>query len=167
MMGISLGRLFLIIPLIGSLITFQAVTAKAFEIQKTEFVVGISDGSFEPVYSPSNVVPLLPDRACFGWRIWISGDEKLVFTREILKLPDQPAYWSGEDNSYDTSRISEDRTTATTEEYRPVKNHCGFPVYFFPFDNIGFTGLKVCVFEIKFIGHKSIFLLSHWSGFLL
>ena len=122
MMGISLGRLFLIISLIGSLISFPAATANAFEIQKTEFVVGISDGSFKPVYSPSNVVPLLPDRACFGWRIRISGDEKLVFTREILKLPDQPAYWSGEDDSYDTSRISEDRTTATTEEYRPVKN---------------------------------------------
>ena len=100
MMGVRLDRFFLIMLLIGSFIGFPSA-ARAFEIQRTEFVVGISNGNFEPVYSPSKVVPLLPDRACFGWRIRISGDEKLVFTREILKLPEQPEYWSGEDDAYD------------------------------------------------------------------
>ncbi|MBG6158756.1 hypothetical protein IWQ52_004837 [Labrenzia sp. EL_159] len=99
---------------------FLIANTHAVEIEKTEFVVGLSDGNYDPVYLPSDVVPLLPDRACFGWRIKISGDEKLVFTREILKLPEQPEYWSGEDDKYSTSQISEDRTTAITDEYLPV-----------------------------------------------
>ncbi|MBG6175491.1 hypothetical protein IWQ55_003322 [Labrenzia sp. EL_208] len=116
MIGTIPRRLFLIV----SVFAFLATGARAFEIEKTEFVVGLSDGNYDPVYLPSDVVPLLPDRACFGWRIKISGDEKLVFTREILKLPEQPEYWSGEDDKYSTSQISEDRTTAITDEYLPV-----------------------------------------------
>ncbi|MBG6160591.1 hypothetical protein IWQ54_000241 [Labrenzia sp. EL_195] len=99
---------------------FLIANTHAVEIEKTEFVVGLSDGNYDPVYLPSDVVPLLPDRACFGWRIKNSGDEILVFTREILKLPEQPEYWSGEDDKYSTSQISEDRTTAITDEYLPV-----------------------------------------------
>ncbi|MEQ8784388.1 MAG: hypothetical protein RIE06_32410 [Roseibium album] len=99
---------------------FLIANAHAVEIERAEFVVGIAEGDFEPVYYRADKVPLLPDRACFGWRIKISGDEKLVFTREILKLPEQPEYWSGEDDKYSTSQISEDRTTAITDEYLPV-----------------------------------------------
>ncbi len=99
-----------------------AGNAHAIEIEKTVFLVGISEGDFEPVYYPADKVPLLPDRACFGWRIKIAGNKTLIHTKEILTLPEQPVYWSGEGDPYDASRISEDRTTATTEVYRPVKD---------------------------------------------
>ncbi|WP_299472134.1 hypothetical protein [uncultured Roseibium sp.] len=101
---------------------FLTGNAHAVEIERAEFVVGIAEGDFEPVYYRADKVPLLPDRACFGWRIKIAGDETLIHTKEILTLPEQPVYWSGEDDAYDTSRISEDRTTAITEEYRAVKD---------------------------------------------
>src|SRR3546814_17475000 len=61
---------------------------------------------------------LLPDQACFGWRIRLAEAPPVVRVREVLKLPEAPAFWSGEDDPYSTHVFSDDRTTATTEEYK-------------------------------------------------
>src|SRR3546814_16515545 len=53
-----------------------------------------------------------------SWRIRLAEAPPVVRVREVLKLPEAPAFWSGEDDPYSTHVFSADRTTATTEEYK-------------------------------------------------
>lgn len=80
-----------------------------------EFLVSITgaDGVRQTVHS--SVVPLLPERACYEWRIRIGSDEKLVKATEVFTLPGAPKQWGGVDeNSYSASQLSGDRTVAET-----------------------------------------------------
>src|SRR3546814_14139846 len=61
----------------------------------------------------STLVPYLPDRACFGWRIRLAEAPPVVRVREVLRLPEPPLFWSGEDDPYSPHVFSADRTTAT------------------------------------------------------
>lgn len=98
-----------------------AVTARAagdaVEVAEAEFRVSVSDGEGNQRSVQADVVPYLPGRACFGWRLRFSGSPAVVRYREVLKLPAAPAFWSGEDDAYSPHRYSADRTTATTEEF--------------------------------------------------
>ena len=86
-------------------------------LETAEFVVSVSDGEGNLRSITADVVPYLPDLACFGWRLRLSDAPGLVKYREVLKLPEPPAFWSGEDDAYSPHRFSADRTTATTEEF--------------------------------------------------
>jgi len=91
--------------------------ASALKVEASEFVVSVSDGEGNQRSIESDIVPYLPDRACFGWRLRVTDAPRLVRYREILKLPHAPAFWSGEDDEYSPHVFSADRTTATTEEF--------------------------------------------------
>lgn len=89
----------------------------AAEVAEVEFLVSVSDGEGNQRSIQADVVPYLPDRACFGWRLRLAGAPALVRYREVLTLPEAPAFWTGEDDSYSPHKYSADRTTATTEEF--------------------------------------------------
>ena len=90
---------------------------QAFSVESTVFVVSVSDGQGNARSFESNLVPYLPDRACFGWRIRLAEPPVLVRYREVLTLPEAPVFWSGENDAYSPHAFSADRTTATTEEF--------------------------------------------------
>lgn len=87
-------------------------------VEATEFIVSVGDGEGNERRIASTLVPYLPNQACFGWRIRLADAPALVRIREVLQLPQAPAFWSGEDDPYSPHVFSADRTTATTEEYK-------------------------------------------------
>ena len=89
-----------------------------YRVEAAEFIVSVSDGEGNERQIASTLVPYLPNSACFGWRIRLAGAPPVVRLREVLKLPEAPIFWSGEDDPYSPHVFSADRTTATTEEYR-------------------------------------------------
>jgi hypothetical protein len=94
-----------------------AAGASAITVEAAEFFVSLDDEGNERRFV-SNLVPYLPNQACFGWRIRLAGAPSVVRVREVLHLPEAPAFWSGEDDEFSTHVFSADRTTATTEEYK-------------------------------------------------
>lgn len=102
----------------GALWSPQAFAAPAYTVEVAEFVVSISDGEGNQRSAVGDVVPYLPNRACFGWRLRLADAPAIVRVREVLQLPEAPAFWSGEDDAYSTHTFSADRTTAITEEYK-------------------------------------------------
>lgn len=105
---------------IGGLVALWLVApgqGHAFTLKDAEFVVSVSDGEGNDRRALSNLVPYLPDRACFGWRLQLADVPPLVKYREILKLPVAPAFWSGEGDEYSPHQFSADRTMVTTEEF--------------------------------------------------
>ncbi|GAB4361377.1 MAG: hypothetical protein Kow00114_15880 [Kiloniellaceae bacterium] len=97
-------------------------TGPAYTVEVAEFVVSVSDGEGNERSAVANVVPFLPERACFGWRLRLAGAPAVVRVREVLQLPEAPAFWSGEDDAYSTHTFSADRTTAITEEYKAPRD---------------------------------------------
>lgn len=95
----------------------QAVS-EGIRVEATEFIVSVGDGEGNERRIASTLVPYLPNQACFGWRIRLADAPPLVRIREVLKLPQPPAFWSGENDPYSPHVYSADRTTATTEEYK-------------------------------------------------
>lgn len=96
----------------------QSAAGAAFRVEATEFVVSLGDGEGNERRIASTLVPYLPNQACFGWRIRLADAPPLVRIREVLQLPEAPAFWSGEDDPYSPHVFSADRTTATTEEFK-------------------------------------------------
>src|SRR3546814_5432574 len=95
-----------------------AASTEGITVEAAEFIVSVGDGEGGERRIASTLVPYLPDQACFGWRIRLAEAPPVVRVREVLKLPEAPAFWSGEDDPYSTHVFSADRTTATTEEYK-------------------------------------------------
>ncbi len=91
--------------------------SRGVTLETAEFVVSVSDGEGNQRSITADVVPYLPDLACFGWRLRLNDAPRLIKYREVLTLPEPPAFWSGEDDAYSPHRFSADRTTATTEEF--------------------------------------------------
>lgn len=96
---------------------FAPGAAQAVTVESAEFLVSISDGEGNQRSIQADVVPYLPDRACFGWRLRLTDSPQIVRYREVLKLPEAPEFWSDENDAYSPHRYSADRTTATTEEF--------------------------------------------------
>ena len=104
---------------LGALTWLPATAAEAtYKVDAAEFVVSVGDGEGNERTIASDLVPYLPNQACFGWRIRLSDAPAVVRVREVLKLPEPPAFWSGEDDEYSPHTFSADRTTATTEEFK-------------------------------------------------
>src|SRR5690606_28457983 len=91
--------------------------AAGYTVEVAEFVVSVGDGEGSERSITSTLVPYLPDRACFGWRIRLAEAPPIVRLREVLRLPEAPLFWSGEDDQYSPHVFSADRTTATTETF--------------------------------------------------
>ena len=98
-------------------LAFPPADGYGFTLEAAEFVVSVSDGEGNERSMEADVVPYLPERACFGWRIRFAEAPPLVRYREVLKLPEAPAFWSGENDAYSPHVYSADRTTATTEQF--------------------------------------------------
>lgn len=94
-----------------------ASAGRAYTVESAVFVVSVSDGEGNARSVEADLVPYLPNRACFGWRLRLGAAPAVVRYREVLKLPEAPAYWSGEHDAYSPHAYSADRTTATTEQF--------------------------------------------------
>jgi hypothetical protein len=99
-----------------------AAAGVGYQVEAAEFVVSLGDGEGNERSVVSDLVPYLPNRACFGWRIRLADAPALVRVREVLRLPAAPQYWSGEGDQYSPHVYSADRTTATTEEFAAPKD---------------------------------------------
>ena len=99
-----------------------AAAGSGYTVEVAEFVVSVGDAEGNDRTIVSDLVPYLPNRACFGWRIRLAGAPPLVRLREVLTLPHAPAFWSGEDDEYSPHVFSADRTKATTETFEAPKD---------------------------------------------
>jgi hypothetical protein len=99
-----------------------AAAGSGYTVEVAEFVVSVGDTEGNDRTIVSDLVPYLPNRACFGWRIRLAEAPSLVRLREVLTLPQPPAFWSGEDDEYSPHVFSADRTTATTEKFEAPKD---------------------------------------------
>lgn len=95
-----------------------SAAGSGYTVDVAEFVVSLGDGEGNERTIASDLVPYLPNQACFGWRIRLAEPPGVVRVREVLQLPEAPAFWSGEDDEYSPHTFSADRKTATTEEYK-------------------------------------------------
>jgi hypothetical protein len=95
-----------------------SAAGSGYTVEVAEFVVSLGDGEGNERHIASDLVPYLPNQACFGWRIRLAEAPTLVRVREVLQLPEAPTFWSGEGDEYSPHTFSADRTTATTEEYK-------------------------------------------------
>src|SRR3546814_6785885 len=95
-----------------------AASTEGITVEAAEFIVSVGDGEGGERRIASTLVPYLPDQACFGWRIRLAEAPPVVRVREVLKLPEAPAFWSGEDDPSSTHVFSADRNPANTEDYR-------------------------------------------------
>jgi hypothetical protein len=102
----------------------DAVLAQSqkFSVEETEFLVFLFDAHGNEVVTHSNNVPLIPNRACYGWRIQLAGVDGLIKFREVFTLPEEPNFWGGEINEYSPNAISKDRHTSVTEKFSILKN---------------------------------------------
>lgn len=82
-----------------------------------EFHVSLISGDGAVRNYQSNLVPNIPIRACYSWRLQLSGADSIVRFTEEFTLPTEPDYWSNEDNSYATNVISKDRKTSVTKKF--------------------------------------------------
>jgi hypothetical protein len=92
--------------------------AKAPVVEDSQFLVYLIGPGGSTDIIESDIVPLIPDHVCFGWRIRISGTGKVVKQVEELTLPIAPQAWVGiEDDEYSPTQLSADRRTATTTTF--------------------------------------------------
>src|SRR3546814_1557627 len=76
-----------------------AASTEGITVEAAEFIVSVGDGEGGERRIASTLVPYLPDQACFGWRIRLAEAPPVVRVREVLKLPEAPAFWSGDRKS--------------------------------------------------------------------
>ncbi|MCP4318509.1 MAG: hypothetical protein GY789_21470 [Hyphomicrobiales bacterium] len=103
-----------------SILTILAAAIPALSGGKVEnivFLVFVSDDNGNWNVLQTNTVPNAPGRACYGWRAKVERSNALIAYEEILKLPDQPEYWSGENDPYAANEVSKDRTISTTKKF--------------------------------------------------
>ena len=92
-----------------SLATAQDSPRRAPKMRSIPFVsITKSDGTTR--YYETNAIPLLINKACFGWRTWLGGPDRTVSLVEILQTS-QPAkdVIAGPE-----TEVSADKTRATT-----------------------------------------------------
>ena len=96
-------------------------SAQTPAMSDSEFLVSVTDADGVAHVKPSNVVPLIPDRACYAWRLQLGQGDKLVSATEVFTLPAEPKQWGGIDgDEYSSSKISGDRKVSeTTLFYKP------------------------------------------------
>ena len=97
---------------------YTTAQPQTISIEAAEFLVFLYDSEDnEQFVFQSDLVPLIPDRVCFGWRIRLAGAEGLVRFKEIFSLPAEPESWGEENDEFSTIEISKDRMTSVTEMF--------------------------------------------------
>ena len=97
--------------------------SQTISIETAEFLVFLYDSEDnEQFVFQSNLVPLIPDRVCYGWRIRLAGAEGLVRFKEVFSVPAEPESWGEENNEFNTTVIAKDRMTAVTEMFIPLQD---------------------------------------------
>ena len=88
------------------------------QIEETRFFVQLftpSGGQSEVSQDfYTTIVPLVPKRVCYGWRIKVPSSIKLIKFREEFSVPTEPTRWSGENNEFATNKIIDKRRTSVT-----------------------------------------------------
>ena len=113
-------RLILTVLLLVLVISTQS---QAASVKAAEFLVSLHDreGNQTMIYQ-SNLVPLIPNRVCYGWRIRLASDKGLIKFKEIFSLPTEPEFWGGENDEFSPNAIAKDRKTSVTERFAYVKD---------------------------------------------
>ena len=93
----------------GTLSVATAQERKAPKVRSIPFV-SITKGDGSTKYYETNAIPLLINKACFGWRTWLGGPDRTVSLVEVLQTS-QPAkdVIAGPE-----TEVSPDKTRATT-----------------------------------------------------
>ena len=114
-------RLRATVLLCGLCLASSSAWAQAPGAAETEFLVAITGSNGATRVEHSNIVPLIPGRVCYEWRIRLTPGDRLVSAREVFELPATPALWGGVDgDDYSSSKLSKDRKISeTTMFYRP------------------------------------------------
>ena len=106
---------------LGSVWVSEHGNATPLQIEETKFFVQLfapSDGSSTISREfDATVVPLVPLRSCYGWRIKVTPSIKLIRFREEFTLPSEPKLWSGENNDFATNKIIDERRTSITTRF--------------------------------------------------
>lgn len=66
----------------------------------------------------TNVVPLWPNKVCFGWTMKVSGEDRVIDLTEILTLSAPSTNWG-----YGPETVVENGQKATTKMRVPVRDH--------------------------------------------
>ena len=110
-----------ILFLILSSASSTPASSGTLKIEETKFFVRLytisNDGSEISRDFDTTLVPLVPDRSCYGWQIKVPSDANLINLREEFMLPNEPSFWSGENNEFATNRIVNNRRTSITERF--------------------------------------------------
>ena len=101
---------------------FRPAQSQTVSIEAAEFLVFLNDGQGNTQILQSDLVPLIPNLVCYGWRIRLAGAEGLVRFKEVFSLPTEPEVWGGENDEFSTSAIAKDRTTSVTERFAPLQD---------------------------------------------
>ena len=65
----------------------------------------------------TTIIPLVPDRVCFGWALRLHNRSTPVQVRETLSVERAPSEW----RHRDTTKVAQDRKTGvTTETLTPI-----------------------------------------------
>lgn len=96
--------------------------SQAVRTESAEFVVFLTDGRGGLQVLGSKIVPLVPNLACYGWRIRVLDIQGTVKMREVFTLPKEPDYWGGETDEFGTNRIVGDRRTSITERFEVLRD---------------------------------------------
>lgn len=91
-------------------------------MESAEFLVLLEDRQGNETLARTNVVPLIPGHACYGWRIRLSEELDLVHFREVFSLPEEPEFWTGEGDEFEPNEISSDRRISITEKFVTPKD---------------------------------------------
>ncbi|ESW83898.1 hypothetical protein X770_25235 [Mesorhizobium sp. LSJC269B00] len=122
-------------------------SAQAPTATDSEFLVSVTEADGATHVRPSNIVPLIPDSACFEWRVRLAQGDRLVSVTEVFALPAEPRQWGGIDgNEYSLSKLSGDRRVSeTTMFYKPQDGWISHGWCMAEGDPIGPYSIKVLV----------------------
>lgn len=119
-MSDKIRKIFAIAAMLAGTILLPATglaQKQEFSVLDKVFWISLVDRQGNEFIYESNRVPLMPNRACYGWRIRLSEVKGVIRFKEIFSLPTQPDFWGGERNEYSPNTITKDRQTSVTEKF--------------------------------------------------
>ena len=96
--------------------------SQAASLEAAEFLVSLRDHEGNQATYQSNLVPLIPRLACYGWRIRLANAKGLIKFKEVFSLPTEPEFWGGENDEFNPSAIAKNRKSSVTEKFAHVRD---------------------------------------------
>ena len=88
------------------------------KVLETQTFVGLLNPDGTEEIRQATAFPLIPARVCYGWRIRLGGNNKLVKATEVFTLPGSPQDWGDiESDQFSPTKLSADRKTSTTTQF--------------------------------------------------